>query len=224
MSLHSARTSLHGLYVILDPSMITRRSLVDGLKEVAAAGARLFQYRDKHASGREAYRIATELRDAAADAGALFVVNDRCDLALAVGADGVHLGQQDLPVRLARAIMGADKLIGLSTHTAAQVTEATAQGADYIGFGPIFATGTKANHEPVVGIDGLRQVRALTTLPIFAIGGVTVETAESLIDTGADGLAVISAIWKDGDPDRAVRQFMGRLVQPNPRALEPPDR
>ena len=112
---------LHGLYVILDPAASGGRPLIDILKQAAQAGARLFQYRDKSSSMRDLYRQALQLRQAAAEAGAVFLINDRCDLALAVDADGVHLGQADLPLKLARRVMGPDKLIGISTHRPAEV-------------------------------------------------------------------------------------------------------
>ncbi len=206
-----ARPLLQGLYLILDPSVCPARSLVDILKEAAEAGVRLFQYRDKRASMREAYHQATALRRAAADGGALFIVNDRCDLASAVDADGVHLGQTDLPPVEARALLGPDKIIGVSTHTPHQVKEAAAGGPDYLGFGPLFATGTKREHEAVVGIEGLRAVRPLTVLPLFAIGGITLDTAGQVQQAGADGVAVISAILNAPDIAQAIRDFLTRL-------------
>jgi thiamine-phosphate pyrophosphorylase len=206
-----SRAALHGLYPILDPRVVHRLSLVEALKEAAAGGARLFQYRDKAASGKDAYRQAEQLRRAASDAGAILVVNDRCDLALAVEADGVHLGQDDLPVALARAVMGPDRLIGLSTHTAEQITLAIADQPDYVGFGPIFPTASKADHEPAVGVEGLQRVRVLTNLPMFAIGGISLEHAESLMRAGADGIAVMSAIWSAPDISAAVRAFIEKV-------------
>lgn len=197
--------------MILDAQALKGRSLVDALKDAASAGARLFQYRDKTSPAVEMYRQALQLRRAAADAGALLVINDRCDLALAVDADGVHLGQGDLPPSLARRLLGAGKIIGVSTHGAAQVREATESGADYLGFGPIFPTTTKPRHEPVVGIEGLRQVRPLTRLPIFAIGGLTLDRVEAVIGAGADGVAVVSAILNSPDIAGTVRAFMARL-------------
>jgi thiamine-phosphate pyrophosphorylase len=181
------------------------------LHEAASAGARLFQYRDKTSSPVEVYRQALSLREASRDLGVTFLVNDRCDLALAVGADGVHLGQDDLPLARARQIMGPGKLIGISTHRPEEVQEATAGGADYLGFGPIFQPGSKQDHEPVVGINGLRRVRPLTRLPIFAIGGITAESVEDLRQAGADGVAVISAVLGAPDIAAAVRAFTARL-------------
>ena len=168
---------------------------------------RLFQYRDKQATMKEAYRQALALRQVAREVGATFIINDRCDLALAVKADGVHLGQEDLPLQDARRLLGQEAIIGLSTHNPKQVREAVALQPDYIGFGPIFGTTTKADHDPVVGLDGLRAARALTSLPIFAIGGITSQHVTDIMTAGADGVAVISAILKAADLEAAIRDF-----------------
>src|SRR5512141_1931876 len=138
----SRSSALSGLYIILDPSVCPSRPLLEVLKTATEAGAVLFQYRNKTASMKDAYVEALALRQAAAKTGALFIVNDRCDLAVAVDADGVHLGQGDLPLDLARKVMGPDKLIGISTHNSDQVREATAGKPDYLGFGPIFKPGS----------------------------------------------------------------------------------
>jgi thiamine-phosphate pyrophosphorylase len=198
---------LSGLYVILDPHVAHGRHLEDILRMAMAGGVRLFQYRDKLATMQEAYECARRLRDVAAQGDALFLVNDRCDLAMAVEADGVHLGQDDLPVKLARGIVGRGKLIGVSTHRPDQVVAATEAGADYLGFGPLFSTGTKADHDPVVGLEGLKNVRALTTLPLFAIGGITVAHVDAIKEAGADGVAVISAVCSAPDIENAVQAF-----------------
>lgn len=200
--------SLSGLYVILDPSVCPDRSLTDILQEAAGAGARLFQYRNKSASMKEAYADALALRKVASELGVILIVNDRCDLALAVDADGVHLGQDDLPYDYARKIMGPEKLIGLSTHNPDQVKEADNLKPDYIGFGPIFKPGSKQDHDPVVGVHGLKQIRSLTSLPIFAIGGITPESVGEVMKAGADGVAVISAIVNAPDIRRAVGDFV----------------
>lgn len=213
MSLPPSRKTLQGLYIILDPHVVRRLSLVEALKEAAAGGAMLFQYRDKTSSGKELYREAEQLLQAARDVGATFIVNDRCDVALAVGADGVHLGQADLPLSLAKGIMSPDQLIGLSTHGLDQVREATVVGADYVGFGPIFPTASKADHEPVVGVEGLRQARMSTPLPMFAIGGLTVASVEGLIQAGADGIAVMSAIWAAPDIAAVVHVFIEKMAR-----------
>ncbi len=208
----SRRTmSLSGLYVILDPSVRPDRPLTDILKASAEAGARIFQYRSKTASMKEAYADASALRKVASELGVIFIVNDRCDLALAVDADGVHLGQGDLPYGYARTIMGPAKLIGLSTHNWDQVKEAETLKPDYIGFGPIFKPGSKQDHDPVVGIEGLCAVRSLTALPIFAIGGITVENVGEVMMAGANGVAVISAILDAPDVRLAVSGVVGQM-------------
>ncbi len=198
------------LYVILDSGR-GKRPLVEVLTQAVAGGAHLFQYRAKSETGLEAFREASRLRRAAAEVGALFVVNDRCDLALAVEADGVHLGQDDLPLAYARVLMGPDRIIGMSTHNPAQVKEAVNGGADYLGFGPIFPTGSKQDHDPVVGLEGLREARSLTSLPLFAIGGIGLDTASAVKAAGASGVAVISAIMDAADITETVRQFLIRL-------------
>jgi thiamine-phosphate pyrophosphorylase len=204
---------LNGLYLILDPAASRGRPLVELLTEAAGAGVRLFQYRDKSSPVRDLYREALRLRKAAADAGALFLVNDRCDVALAVDADGVHLGQEDLPLKLARTLMGPGKIIGVSTHRPAEVREATEGGADYIGFGPIYPTETKTDHEPVVGVEGLRQIRSLTRLPVFAIGGITADRIEAVLRAGSDGVAIVSAITGSADISGAVRTCLAQFAR-----------
>lgn len=211
MTASRAARSLSGLYVILDPAACPGRRLPDILNEAAGAGVTLFQYRNKSASMKEAYAEATALRNAAADLGVTFIVNDRCDLALAVDADGVHLGQDDLPYDYARRIMGPDRLIGLSTHNADHVKEADKLKPDYIGFGPIFSPGSKRDHDPVVGVLGLKQIRSLTSLPIFAIGGIAAENVTDIMKAGADGVAVISAVLRAPDIRLAVGEFVSRM-------------
>jgi thiamine-phosphate pyrophosphorylase len=202
---------LAGLYVILDSSVSSDRLLADVLKVAATAGAKIVQYRNKTASMNAAYAEALPLRKVAQELGVLFIINDRCDLALAVDADGVHLGQGDIPLHLARKIMGPDKLIGISTHSREQVMAATAGEPNYLGFGPIFTPGSKLDHDPVVGLQGLRTIRPLTALPIFAIGGITADRTEDVIRAGADGVAVISAILKAPDISQAVIDFVSRI-------------
>jgi thiamine-phosphate pyrophosphorylase len=206
-----ARQPLSGLYVILDPSVCPDKSLLELLTISAKAGVKIFQYRNKLASMKEAYTEALPLRNAAVDLGVLFIVNDRCDLALAVDADGVHLGQEDLPYDDARKVMGPEKVIGLSTHNAIQVKEADTLKPDYIGFGPIFKPGSKQDHDPVTGIAGLRAVRSLTSLPIFAIGGIQVDLVGDVMRAGANGVAVISAVLKAPDIKRVVSEFFSQM-------------
>jgi thiamine-phosphate pyrophosphorylase len=202
---------LAGLYVILDPSVRPDRPLIEVLNAAAAGGARMFQYRSKTAPMKEAFAEAGMLRRRARDLDVLFLVNDRCDLALAIDADGVHLGQADLPYANARQLLGPQRCIGISTHTAAQVEEADRLKPDYIGFGPIFAPASKADHDPVVGVEGLRHIRPLTSLPVFAIGGIQASHVRTLLDAGANGIAVISAVCGAPDVAAAAMKFTGQM-------------
>ncbi|MCA9420180.1 MAG: thiamine phosphate synthase [Nitrospira sp.] len=200
-----------GLYLIVDARWSSRCSLSEILHQASHAGVKFVQYRNKTGSMKQAYDAAIVLRGVAAERGMIFIVNDRCDLALAVEADGVHLGQDDLPVFFARKVVGPKMIIGISTHNPEQVRKATEGGADYLGFGPIFSTKTKANHEPVVGMDGLAGVRELTTLPIFAIGGIVPDSVSALRAAGANGVAVASAILDAVDRPRMLAQFMAQF-------------
>jgi thiamine-phosphate pyrophosphorylase len=206
---------LFGLYLILDPSINSGRDLLMVLREAATGGIKLFQYRNKQASMGQAYEEGLRLREAARQTNAYFIVNDRCDLALALDADGVHLGQEDLALPDARALLGPDRLIGISTHNPEQVRTATEEGADYLGFGPIFATTSKSDHEPVVGVEGLAAIRPLTPLPIFAIGGIQPQTYRAILSAGANGAAVMSAILHAPDISRVIDAFTRASAQPN---------
>lgn len=203
--------SLSGLYVILDPSVRPDRPLMEVLNGAAEGGATIFQYRNKQAAMKDAYAEALPLRRTAAALNVLFIVNDRCDLALAVDADGVHLGQDDLPYAEARKVLGQEKIIGVSTHNADHVNEAGRFQPDYIGFGPIFKPASKQDHDPVVGLQGLQQVRSLTSLPIFAIGGIQPDHVGEVMKAGADGIAVISAVLTAPDVKKAVEQLIAQL-------------
>lgn len=205
---------LCGLYVILDPSVRPDRSLNDVLKAAADGGAKIFQYRNKVASMNDAYDEALTLRKRARDLGVLFIVNDRCDLAMAVDADGVHLGQNDLPYTEARKLLGSNKVIGLSTHNPEQVQAAGQLQPDYIGFGPIFKPSSKLDHDPVVGVEGLIKIRDHTTMPIFAIGGIGLEQVRAVMQAGANGVAVISAVLNAPDVARAVEQLIAQMPRP----------
>lgn len=212
-SVIGSRPPLFGLYLILDPSINPGRDLLTVLRESAACGVRLFQYRNKQASMSQAYEEGTKLRDAARQAQGCFIVNDRCDLALALEADGVHLGQEDLPLTDARTLLGRDRLIGISTHNPEQVRIATREGADYLGFGPVFATTSKLDHESVVGVEGLAAIRPLTRLPIFAIGGIQPSTYGAILSAGANGAAIMSALLNAPDVGRVIEAFTRAAAQ-----------
>ncbi len=160
------------------------------------------------------FETAHHLVQAARSRRAVLIINDHADIAAAVDADGVHLGQDDLPAKAARKLLGGTKLIGISTHSPEQAQTAAADGADYIGFGPVFATGTK-DAGPVQGVDELRRIRDLVAIPILAIGGITRETAAFAAAAGADGIAVISAILKAEDLSSAAAGIIAAFTQGN---------
>jgi len=199
--------ALPRLYAIVDPLDTGRapRALAAAL---LAGGARVLQLRLKDAPARVLLEEARAILPLARAHGARLIVNDRADVAAAAGADGVHLGQEDLPVAAARGILGAERIIGFSTHSEAQLETAHASGADYLALGPIFATTSKAAADPVIGCSRLRAARALVTQPLVAIGGITPTTARDVLAAGADAVAVISAIVRAPDVERATADLL----------------
>ena len=204
-----ARLVLPRLYVILDATLLTV-SAIDCAQELAGAGVRLMQYRHKHAPAGEMLRVSRQLASALQPQGITFIVNDRPDVAAMADASGVHVGQDDLGVAATRTLVG-HKLIGISTHNFEQFEAAAAGSADYIAVGPIFATSSKANPDPVVGTELIRRVRALTSKPIVAIGGIKLENAADLIAAGADSVAVISDILRAPDRAKRAKQYLDLL-------------
>jgi thiamine-phosphate pyrophosphorylase len=205
------------LYVILDAGMLTEPA-GETAKKLIEAGVRLLQYRDKKGAARELWSESRAIVEVARQAGCSFFVNDRPDIACLVGADGVHVGQEDLTAEQARALVGPDRWVGVSTHNTKQFEEAATTSADYIAVGPIFSTSSKANPDPVVGTELLRRVRNLTEKPIVAIGGITLERAPEVLAAGADSVAVISDILQAKDPAAKASEFIQRLEAVNPPA------
>jgi thiamine-phosphate pyrophosphorylase len=201
------------LCVITDPELGRGLSHVDIARQALEGGASMIQLRDKSAGLRELLPQAQEIASLCRARGAHFIVNDRLDLALAANADGVHLGQDDLSPKVARAILSSEKFLGVSTHSLDQAIQAAEDGADYLGIGPIFATSTKAiGYEPV-GCAMIRQLRARFELPLIAIGGITVHNVGEVIRAGATGVAVISAIAGAEDVTRATREFLAAILE-----------
>ena len=200
------------LYAIVDAGDDGRRDLVRLTEDLLRGGARLLQLRCKRAGAAAFLDAAIECQRLAARSGARLLINDRVDVALACGADGVHLGQSDLPLAAARRLLGADRWIGISTHDVEQARAAAAGGADYIGFGPIFATPTKQTGYSPRGLGGLRSVRAAVSLPIVAIGGIDLANAPEVVGAGADAAAMISALATARDVAAAVRVALERLA------------
>lgn len=199
------------LCVITDPSLARGLSHFDIAARAIDGGATMIQLRDKAAGPRQLLPDARRIAQLCRERSVRFIVNDRLDLALAAGADGVHLGQDDLPPTAARAILGSDKLLGVSTHSFEQALEAAEQGADYLGIGPIFATGTKATGYEPRGCDIIRQLRARIDLPLIAIGGITLDNVAEVIQAGAAGAAVISAIVGADDITAATAAFAAAI-------------
>ena len=208
------RLVLPRLYVILDAALLTVPE-TECAQRLAAAGVCLLQYRNKGASARELFESSKRLSSLLIPQGVTFVVNDRADVAFAAEASGVHVGQEDLRAEAARSVIGAGKLIGVSTHNLDQFKDAAASSADYVAVGPVFSTSTKANPDPVVGIELIRRARRLTDKPIVAIGGITLESAAEVIRAGADSIAVISDILLAPDPGLRARQYIELLDAAN---------
>ena len=198
------------LYVVLDRAAARGRHLEEILDATIAGGCRMVQLREKEWPSGRLLSLAERLRDRCRRAGVTFIVNDRVDLAVAVGADGVHLGQDDLPIRAARPLLRPGMVLGRSTHSIAQAREAQAEGADYIAVGSMFPTQTKPDFE-LVGPALLRTVRPETKAPLIGIGGITRENVAQVIRAGADGVAVISAVCGAPDPAAATREFVAAI-------------
>ena len=186
--------TLPKLYAISDRSL-ANLSNVEIARQLLDGGARLIQLRDKEATAKELFDAAREILPLTRAVGGRLIINDRVDVALTAEADGVHLGQEDLTVEEAREILGPDRIIGISTHNRSQFEAALRTSADYIAVGPVFATTSKENPDPVVGLEMLREVRALTDRPIVAIGGIDHSKAAEVLAAGADCVAVISALY-----------------------------
>jgi thiamine-phosphate pyrophosphorylase len=217
MSNRSRRfAELPRLYPILDAGALARAGLLlaDAAQALYDAGLRWVQYRDKQGSDAEVVERMHVLRAIYPVGETVLLLNDRVHLCAETGADGVHVGQEDMPPMEARRVLGADKLLGVSTHNVGQMRAAAATGvADYLAIGPVYATGSKENPDPVVGLEEIRAARALTDLPLVAIGGISRETGRAVLEAGADAVAVISALLPGAGQSMAerVRDFLGLL-------------
>lgn len=194
------------LYCIADARCFPETSdLIRFAQELAAAGCAFLQYRNKSGNAGVMLEQARELKRAV-DSSVRFIMNDRADLCLAAEFGGVHVGQDDLSPESVRKIIGTDRILGVSTHNPEQLREADLTSADYLAIGPVFATASKEKPDPVVGLDGVRRARALTKKSLVAIGGITRATAASVIEAGADSVAVISDLL--GDPRKSAEEFL----------------
>ena len=200
------------LYVITDPSAQKGRDPLEVLTKALEGGADVVQLRDKHSSREDLVAIGKKLKPLCKKWGALFIVNDRVDVAEGVDADGVHLGQNDLLVETARSLLGKKKLLGISTHSLEQALRAQAQGADYIGVGPIFQTPTKPDYPPV-GTGLISQVKQSVRIPFVAIGGINLATLDTVLEAGADSVAVVRSVVGQEDVREAARRIKERLLE-----------
>jgi thiamine-phosphate pyrophosphorylase len=203
--------SIPRLYAIIDPERGGGRVPAAAARELLLAGVRLIQIRDKHASARQLYETCLELKEILRESGCSLIVNDRADVARAAHAEGVHLGQDDLPVEKARRVLAPHQWIGRSTHSLEQVVDADRTTADYIAFGPIFPTASKENPDPVVGLGGLREARLATRKPLVAIGGITLQNACEVLAAGADSVAVIGDLVSGPDIRARALEFLSAL-------------
>lgn len=209
----STRQDFPRLYPILDASFVPqeqplRTEFLESISgELAEAGVQILQYRNKQGTDADVCADANILRRSA-PSGLKLILNDRVELLAMTGFDGVHVGQEDMSPAEARSILGPHRILGVSTHNEAQLHLAAQQPVDYIAIGPVFATSSKENPDPVIGLEGVRMARAFTDKPLIAIGGITLENALSVYQAGADSVAMISAIFrKDGAPGRFAKDF-----------------
>ena len=199
------------LYLVTDPVLHGGRGVLPTVREALEAGVRFVQLRDKNASTGDMLRSALQLKDLCIRYSAWFVVNDRIDVAMASRADGVHLGQSDMPADMARSLMGPDAVIGVSTRTPEEASRACTDGADYIAANLVFRTETKKDVGEPLGLDAVRELSEVCPLPLIAIGGVNPDNTGMLIEAGCSGVAVVSAIMNAAEPGKQVRRFLSAL-------------
>ncbi len=207
----------HSLHVLTDEELSRGRDTIDVVRAAIQGGATVIQLRDKNASTRHLIELGRTLRELTRAADVTFIVNDRADVALAVDADGVHVGQDDLPASDARRIVGAQKLVGVSASSVAEAMQAEHDGADYIGTGSVFVTSSKPDAGVPIGLDGLQQIARAVSIPVVAIGGINAQNAASCVVAGAAGVAVISAVVSAADVERAARELRA-IIQSTTRS------
>jgi thiamine-phosphate pyrophosphorylase len=195
------------LYLVTDSRLIGERSLGDVIGAAIRGGARVIQYREKGLTTRQMVKSAEILRQVCQQFGAVFLINDRLDVALAVDADGVHLGQSDMPVGIARRLLGKGKILGVSVQDARAMDEAVSDGADYLSLSPVFATPTKPDHDEPLGLEKVKVLAGRSPLPVVAIGGINATNLGAVMRAGAHGICVISAVLGAPDPEQAAREL-----------------
>jgi len=199
------------LHILTDTVLQSRFSHMEITRLAIAGGADTIQYRQKSGSTRQMIEVARNMKRLCSEAGVMFIVNDRLDVAIAAEADGVHLGQDDFPIPMARELLGEGRIIGGSAATLDEARKCLSEGADYVGFGPVYLTSSKDDAGPVSGIDILKQVVEIIPLPIIAIGGVGAGNIPGVMRAGAHGIAVISAVCCQDDPEESTRALYQAL-------------
>jgi thiamine-phosphate pyrophosphorylase len=197
----------YSLYLVTDRSFLNNKSIKDAVEEAIKGGVTIVQVREKDVSSREFYEVALEVKEITDKYNIPLIINDRIDIAQAVDASGVHLGQSDLPLKFARNILGKDKIIGISVGNVEEAKEAEKDGADYVGIGTIFFTGTKKDIKTPIGIEGLTEIVKSINIPSVAIGGINQQNAKDVLNSGTDGVAVVSAILQKEDITKAAEEF-----------------
>lgn len=197
----------YSLYLITDRSFLNGRSLASCVEEAIKGGVTLIQVREKDLSSREFFKVAKEVKEVTNKYNVPLIINDRIDIALAIDADGVHLGQSDMPIEIARKILGKDKIIGISAGSISEALEAEKNGADYLGIGTVFFTGTKKDIEKPIGIEGLKDIVNKIEIPSVAIGGINKDNCEEVMKSGVNGISLISAILANDNIEISSREL-----------------
>ncbi|MEK7398854.1 MAG: thiamine phosphate synthase [Candidatus Poribacteria bacterium] len=199
-----------GLYFITDRNL-TKKTIISDVISAINAGVKIIQYREKELSTREMYQEAKAIREITKDKGTILIINDRIDIALAVNADGVHIGQDDMPFEIAKEILGADKIIGLTVHNAEEAILAEKLGADYLGVSPIFSTTTKKDAGKPAGLELIKKVKENVKTPLVAIGGINYDNIDEVLKAGIRNVAVISAIVTKDDVESECSKFIRKI-------------
>ena len=201
---------MRGYYFITDEGL-SARGIVNDVEKAAAAGVEIIQYRNKSANTRLMCDEARIIKDICADGRSRLIINDRIDIALAVGADGVHIGQEDMPYGTARRLMGKGAIIGVTVHNTAEALEAEMMGADYLGVSPVFATATKSDAGEACGLETLRAIRMACRIPLVAIGGIDLANVDAVINAGAEMVCAISAVVIKEDVSAEIMKFQRKF-------------
>ena len=203
-------SGIYGLYAVIDSDCLKGRNRLETTSQVLPGGVKLVQLRDKFTPKKRLYELAIAVKKLCVENEAIFIINDHMDIALAIDADGLHLGQDDIPVKIARRLLPVDKLIGCSVTTAPETKQAKDDGADYLACGAIYPTGTKTDC-PVVGLDALGEIKRAVSLPLVAIGGINIENVAEVFAAGADSAAVVSALVLARSPALAAKEMLQRI-------------